>query len=83
MIGVKGAKGTGKTTIMLQRIKSVYGKSLTAIYVSLDDHYFTRNRLFDFAEEFYLTDGRTLFLDEVHRYRTWSTEIRNRCDCLV
>ncbi len=80
LIGIKGAKGTGKTTVMLQRLKSVYGKSPNAMYVSLDNIYFTRNRLFDFAEEFYLMGGRTLFLDEVHRYPTWSTEIKNLYD---
>ncbi|MDD3741519.1 MAG: AAA family ATPase [Bacteroidales bacterium] len=80
LIGIKGAKGTGKTIIMLQRLKSEYGNSNRAIYVSLDDYYFTKNRLFDFAEEFYLMGGRTLFLDEVHRYQGWSVEIKNLYD---
>lgn len=80
LIGIKGAKGTGKTTIMLQRLKSVYGNSDKAMYVSLDNYYFTKNRLFDFAEEFYLMGGRALFLDEVHRYPTWSIEIKNLYD---
>lgn len=80
LIGIKGAKGTGKTTVMLQRLKSVYGKSMEAMYVSLDNYYFTKNRLFDFAEEFYLMGGRILFLDEVHRYPTWSVEIKNLYD---
>lgn len=80
LIGIKGAKGTGKTTIMLQRLKSFYGNSDKAMYVSLDNYYFTKNRLFDFAEEFYLMGGRALFLDEVHRYPTWSIEIKNLYD---
>ncbi|MDD3688333.1 MAG: AAA family ATPase [Bacteroidales bacterium] len=80
LIGIKGAKGTGKTTLMLQRLKSVYGNSMEAMYVSLDNYYFTKNRLFDYAEEFYLMGGRVLFLDEVHRYPGWSLDVKNLYD---
>jgi len=80
LIGIKGARGVGKTTLMLQRYKSAYGNSAEALYVSLDNFYFTKNRLFDFAERFYLDGGRVLFLDEVHRYPTWSIEIKNLYD---
>ena len=80
LIGIKGARGVGKTTLMLQRYKSAYGNSAEALYVSLDNFYFTKNRLFDFAERFYLNGGRVLFLDEVHRYPTWSIEIKNLYD---
>lgn len=80
LIGIKGARGVGKTTLMLQRLKKAYGKSLNALYVTLDDFYFTKNRLFDFAEQFYLNGGRILFLDEVHRYPGWSVELKNLYD---
>ena len=80
LIGIKGARGVGKTTLMLQRLKIKYGSSLKAIYVTLDSFYFTKNRLFDFAEQFYLNGGRVLFLDEVHRYPYWSLEIKNLYD---
>ncbi|MCK9322151.1 MAG: AAA family ATPase [Bacteroidales bacterium] len=80
LIGIKGAKGTGKTILMLQRMKSAYGNSHEAMYVSLDNYYFTTNRLFDFAENFYIMGGRILFLDEVHRYPGWSIEIKNLYD---
>lgn len=80
LIGIKGARGVGKTTLMLQRLKNKYGNSLKAIYVSLDNFYFTKNRLFDFAEQFYINGGRALFLDEVHRYPYWSIEIKNLYD---
>ena len=80
LIGIKGARGVGKSTLMLQRLKSEYGRSLNALYVTLDNFYFTKNRLFDFAEQFYLNGGRTLFLDEVHRYPSWSVEIKNLYD---
>ena len=80
LIGIKGSRGVGKTTLMLQRLKQEYGNSSNAIYVTLDNFYFINNRLFDFAEQFYLNGGRILFLDEVHRYPHWSIEIKNLYD---
>lgn len=80
LIGIKGARGVGKTILMLQRLKKKYGNSLKALYVTLDNFYFTKNRLFDFAEHFYHNGGRVLFLDEVHRYPYWSVEIKNLYD---
>jgi len=80
LIGIKGFRGVGKSTLMLQRLKMEYGNSPKALYVTLDNFYFTKNRLFDFAEKFYLNGGRALFLDEVHRYPTWSIEIKNLYD---
>ena len=80
LIGITGARGTGKTTLMLQYIKNNFKNSNIAIYVSMDDFYFTQNRLFDFAEKFYLYGGRYLFIDEVHKYPTWSSEVKNIYD---
>jgi len=80
LIGIRGFRGVGKTTMMLQRLKREYGDSMKAIYVTLDDFYFTKNRLFDFAEKFYLMGGRAIFMDEVHRYPNWSQEIKNIYD---
>jgi len=80
LIGITGARGTGKTTLMLQYLKKNYGHSEKAIYVSLDDFYFTKNRLFDFAESFYNYGGRLLFIDEVHKYPDWAIEIKNLYD---
>ena len=80
LIGIRGFRGVGKTTLMLQRLKMEYGNSSKALYVTLDNFYFTKNRLYDFAEQFYLNGGRALFLDEVHRYPSWSIEIKNLYD---
>jgi predicted AAA+ superfamily ATPase len=80
LIGITGARGTGKTTLLLQYLKKNHGNSEKAVYVSLDDFYFTNNRLFDFAETFYKYGGRYLFLDEVHRYAGWSLDIKNLFD---
>jgi predicted AAA+ superfamily ATPase len=80
LIGIRGARGTGKTTLMLQHLKRNFGTSSKALYVSLDSFYFTKNRLFDFIEQFHLDGGKVVYLDEVHRYPDWSRDIKNIYD---
>lgn len=80
LIGITGARGIGKTTLMVQYIRKTYGIGTIALYVSLDHFYFLKNRLFDLAEEFYINGGRHLFIDEVHRYPNWSSELKNIFD---
>ena len=80
LIGITGARGTGKTTLMLQQIKTNLSHSNKAIYVSLDDFYFTKNRLFEMGENFYLRGGRYLFIDEVHKYPAWAIDLKNLYD---
>lgn len=80
LIGIKGARGTGKTTLMLQRLKSL-GKSATeAAYFTLDDLYFTTHSLVETAAEFRRKGGKILFLDEVHKYTNWATHLKNLYD---
>jgi predicted AAA+ superfamily ATPase len=80
LIGIKGARGVGKTTLMLQYIKQNYSLSLKAIYISLDNLYFSENKLIDFVEDFVARGGEHLFVDEVHKYRNWAIEIKNIYD---
>ncbi|SEM43681.1 hypothetical protein SAMN05216436_104202 [bacterium A37T11] len=80
LIGLMGPRGAGKTTILLQRIKEMGLSGSEALYVSLDDIYFTRNSLIDVAETFRINGGRYLFLDEVHKYPDWHREIKNIYD---
>lgn len=80
LIGITGARGIGKTTLMIQYIRKTHGIGTIALYVSLDHFYFLKNNLFDLAEEFYINGGRYLFIDEVHRYPNWSTELKNVFD---
>ncbi|MCD4773463.1 MAG: AAA family ATPase [Bacteroidales bacterium] len=77
LIGITGARGTGKTTLMLQYLKKNFSNSYKALYITMDDFYFTKNRLFNLAEDFYLNGGRHLFVDEVHKYPNWAIEIKN------
>ncbi|WP_268033161.1 AAA family ATPase [Algoriphagus sp. PAP.12] len=76
MIGILGARGAGKTTLLLQHLKRDLPKDGTSLYASLDDFYFSDHRLFDFAEEFNLKGGRYLLLDEIHKYPSWSRELK-------
>lgn len=80
LIGIIGAKGTGKTTLLLQNIKQNFTKKSKALYVSLDDIWFSTHTLSELAEQFYLLGGTHLFLDEVHKYKKWDIEIKNIYD---
>ena len=81
LIGITGARGTGKTTILLQHIKKTYGIApKEVLYVSLDNIWFSNNRLFDLASDFDKMGGKYLFLDEVHKYGNWSQEVKNIYD---
>lgn len=82
LICIRGARGVGKTTMMLQYLKEHYAGSHAGLYVSLDDFFFTNHRLIDVAEYHYLHGGKVLLVDEVHHYpyKTWSMEIKNAYD---
>lgn len=80
LIAIRGAKGVGKTTLMLQYIKMNGADARRMLYASLDSAYFMQHSLTDFAEEFYKKGGEHLFLDEVHKYDTWSQEIKELYD---
>lgn len=81
LIGVRGSRGTGKTTLFLQHIKKTFTDNLNKVlYVSLDNLYFSKNTLTELAETFCRKGGTHLFLDEVHKYPDWSQEIKNLYD---
>ena len=80
LIGIKGARGTGKTTMLLQWLKEQKMPSHKATYFSLDDLYFTQHSLKETVEHFYKQGGKILVLDEVHKYKNWSKEIKNSYD---
>ena len=80
LIGIKGGRGTGKTTLLLQHIQIHIKPGVEVLYVSLDELYFTSHTLTDLADDFVKAGGRHLFLDEVHKYPGWSREIKNLYD---
>jgi len=78
---ITGARGTGKTTMILQHIKKTFGNSpKEALYVSADNIWFSGNGLFELANNFEKQGGKYLFIDEVHKYENWSQEIKNIYD---
>ena len=79
MIGIVGARGVGKTTMILQHIKQKLNHK-NALYVSADDMYFAENRLVDLVDVFYKNAGEYLFIDEIHKYANWSRELKNIYD---
>lgn len=75
LIAIKGARGAGKTTLILQLAKKHLPLN-TTLYVSLDHIYFFENKLYDLAKKFSQFGGKHLLLDEVHKYPNWSREIK-------
>lgn len=81
LVAIRGSRGVGKTTLMRQYIKQQYGMNAgEALYCVMDSLYFTNHTLLDLAERFHLMGGKHLFLDEVHKYPTWSKEIKEIYD---
>ena len=73
LIAILGARGVGKTTMLLQLAKK---STKQVLYVALDDSFFSGNTLYSLAEDFQKTGGKILYLDEVHKYPNWSREIK-------
>ena len=79
LTAIVGARGVGKTTMLLQNIKLHHNLSDT-LYVNADDLYFSENKLFDLASTFYKNGGKHLFIDEIHKYSQWSKEVKMMYD---
>ncbi len=80
LIGIKGARGVGKTTLLLQFIKEHLPINELTLYVSLDNIWFAENKLSKLVNDFVKKGGKYLFLDEVHKYPNWSQELKNIYD---
>lgn len=79
-IGIKGSRGVGKTTLILQYIRLNFKPDYTVLYVSLDNLYFLEHTLYDVAYDFYKKGGEFLAVDEVHKYPNWAIELKNIYD---
>ena len=80
LIGIKGARGVGKTTLILQYIKKNIPIDESSLYVSLDNIWFAANTVSALVDQFVKQGGKFLFLDEVHKYPNWSQELKNIYD---
>src|SRR6056297_1830218 len=74
LISIRGARGTGKTTLLMQMGATL--KKNRPLYVALDDLFFTNYSLYSLADQFSKIGGELLLLDEVHKYPNWSREIK-------
>lgn len=80
LIAIKGARGVGKTTLLLQYLKFILNNRQESLYVTADHYWFYTHNLVETADAFYKDGGRYLFIDEVHKYPNWSREIKNIYD---
>lgn len=81
LIGIKGARGVGKTTFLLQYAKeNCDEKGRKCLYINLNHFYFTECSLVKFAGEFIQQGGQTLLVDQVFKYPDWSSELKQCYD---
>lgn len=76
LIGIKGARGTGKTTLLLQYLKESNLHRSQIAYFSLDEIYFLSHNVVEVVKRFYQSGGKIVVLDEVHKYPNWSKELK-------
>ena len=88
LIEIKGSRGVGKTTLMLQKAKETEENGKKVLYFSADLPFFYKNNLFDTADKFQKYGGEILFIDEIHKYpqkqkqNDWAQEIKNIYDAM-
>ena len=76
LIGIKGTRGVGKTTFLLQYAKEKFGTDRSCLYINMNNFYFTQTNLVDFAKKFVNEGGRILLIDQVFKYANWSRDLR-------
>lgn len=82
LIGIKGPKGSGKSTMLLQHIRETFkGKDLDKVlYISLDNLWFSTHDVMELVDYHYTHGGTHLFIDEIHYYKHWQTLLKNLSD---
>ena len=81
LIGIKGARGVGKTTFLLQYAKERFGAvDRQCLYINMNNFFFQGKGISDFAGEFYRGGGRVLLIDQVFKQQNWSSELRKCYD---
>ena len=76
LIGIKGTRGVGKTTFLLQYAKEKFGIDRSCLYVNMNNFYFSERSLVEFANEFVKRGGKVLLIDQVFKLPNWSAELR-------
>lgn len=81
LIGIKGSKGVGKSTLMQQYVRKYFkAGDRHVLYCSADAGYFADHTLVDTATRFVQSGGTHLFIDEIHKYDDWSRELKEIYD---
>lgn len=80
LIGIMGARGVGKTTLVLQHIKLDIPELSKVLYVSMDDLWFSNHSVFELVEHHYTHGGTYIFFDEIHQCNQWQTILKNLYD---
>ena len=84
LIGIKGTRGVGKTTFLLQYAKENFDvKKRECLYINMNNFYFQGKGIAEFAEEFYQSGGKVLLIDQVFKHPDWSSELRKCYDNLT
>ena len=76
LIGIKGTRGVGKTTFLLQYAKEKFGTDRSCLFINMNNFYFSGHSMVDFAYEFQKNGGKVLLIDQVFKYPDWSRELR-------
>ena len=79
-MGINGARGVGKTTLLLQHIKEAFSNPDDVMYVSLDNLWFNSHDLEELVEFLYTHGVMHIYFDEVHKYKDWTTLLKNFYD---
>lgn len=76
LIGIKGTRGVGKTTFLLQYAKEKFGTDPSCLFINMNNFYFSEHSIVDFAYEFQKNGGKVLLIDQVFKHPGWSRELR-------
>ena len=76
LIGIKGTRGVGKTTFLLQYAKEKFGNDRSCLFINMNNFYFSGHSIVDFANEFQKRGGKVLLIDQVFKHPEWSRELR-------
>lgn len=76
LIGIKGTRGVGKTTFLLQYAKERFGTDRSCLFINMNNFYFSGHTIVDFADQFQQKGGKVLLIDQVFKYPNWSSELR-------